>query len=595
MLVDGLKLLENSSITNLVVDSGTTFPTSPEAAELFFYTSTTDSLNPAGLYYSDGTNWNQIVSQAILTTAFDTVSVTSNFTMGSNATAGSNAAVSGGSGPFPTSPAPVEGQFFYYSNSSDSVNQKGLYVYDTTAKWTLCGSPSASLPTSGELAWLSSVSAIPASTVAYISNLTSDAQFQLNSITSSLSSYATLASPTFTGTVIAPTVGSTDNTNKVATTAFVQSAIAGVAGGMTYQGTWNASTNVAPTLADGTGTKGQYYVVSVAGTTAITTISGVVSSWQVGDIIVYDGTDWDKINGASTEVTSVAGRIGAVTLSTSDISGISSYAVLASPTFTGTPLAPTATSGTSTTQIATTAFVTSALSSIPYSAITGAPTTLAFSSITSVPTILSSVSGLATGTAGHLQVNTLGVVTVDTTSYLSTSTASTTYAPIASPTFTGTPIAPTATSGTSTTQIATTAFVTSAVSASSASWSSLTGTAVSVPLSAGEIATATVTTSSTTATPIVSLPIATYRGFKATISVTYATTPAYQMTEILVLHDGTNTNLVEYGEVLLPITDTASTLTTFSATISGGNVQLVATSVNAGATKYQVVFTAINI
>lgn len=42
---------------------------------------------------------------------------------------------------------------------------------------------------------------------------------------------------------------------------------------------------------------------------------------------------------------------------------------------------------------------------------------------------------------------------------LDTSTASSTYAPLASPTLTGTPAAPTATAGTSTTQIATTAFV----------------------------------------------------------------------------------------------------------------------------------------
>lgn len=41
---------------------------------------------------------------------------------------------------------------------------------------------------------------------------------------------------------------------------------------------------------------------------------------------------------------------------------ISSKADLASPTFTGTPSAPTATAGSSTTQIATTAFVTAALS-----------------------------------------------------------------------------------------------------------------------------------------------------------------------------------------------------------------------------------------
>jgi hypothetical protein len=47
---------------------------------------------------------------------------------------------------------------------------------------------------------------------------------------------------------------------------------------------------------------------------------------------------------------------------------------------------------------------------------------------------------------------------------LATATASSTYAPIASPTFTGVPAAPTATAGTSTTQLATTAFVGTAVS-----------------------------------------------------------------------------------------------------------------------------------
>ena len=43
--------------------------------------------------------------------------------------------------------------------------------------------------------------------------------------------------------------------------------------------------------------------------------------------------------------------------------------------------------------------------------------------------------------------------------YLTTATAASTYAPIASPTLTGTPAGPTAASGTNTTQLATTAFV----------------------------------------------------------------------------------------------------------------------------------------
>lgn len=49
-------------------------------------------------------------------------------------------------------------------------------------------------------------------------------------------------------------------------------------------------------------------------------------------------------------------------------SAISSKADLASPTFTGTPAGPTATAGSNTTQIATTAFVTNAVSSVLASA-----------------------------------------------------------------------------------------------------------------------------------------------------------------------------------------------------------------------------------
>lgn len=75
-------------------------------------------------------------------------------------------------------------------------------------------------------------------------------------------------------------------------------------------------------------------------------------------------------------------------------------AELASPTFTGTPAAPTATVGTNTTQVATTAFVNAK--------------------------IANDITGKAN---------------------------------LASPTFTGTPVAPTASVGTDTTQIATTAFV----------------------------------------------------------------------------------------------------------------------------------------
>ena len=62
---------------------------------------------------------------------------------------------------------------------------------------------------------------------------------------------------------------------------------AAVLGALNYQGTWNASTNT-PTLTSSVGTKGYYYVVSVAGSTNLNGIT----DWVVGDWAVYNGTAW---------------------------------------------------------------------------------------------------------------------------------------------------------------------------------------------------------------------------------------------------------------------------------------------------------------
>jgi hypothetical protein len=86
-----------------------------------------------------------------------------------------------------------------------------------------------------------------------------------------------------------------------------------VLGGLNYQGTWNASTNV-PTLASSTGSKGYYYVVSTAGSTNLNGIT----DWKIGDWAVYDGTAWQKVDNTDA-VSSVNGYTGAVVLSTSDV------------------------------------------------------------------------------------------------------------------------------------------------------------------------------------------------------------------------------------------------------------------------------------
>jgi hypothetical protein len=88
-----------------------------------------------------------------------------------------------------------------------------------------------------------------------------------------------------------------------------------VLGALSYQGTWNASTNT-PTLTSSVGTKGYYYVVSVAGSTNLNGIT----DWVVGDWAVFNGSVWQKVDNTDA-VTSVNGYTGTVVLTNTDISG----------------------------------------------------------------------------------------------------------------------------------------------------------------------------------------------------------------------------------------------------------------------------------
>jgi hypothetical protein len=102
-------------------------------------------------------------------------------------------------------------------------------------------------------------------------------------------------------------------------------------GAVNYQGAWNASTN-SPTLTSSVGTKGYYYVVSVAGSTNLNGIT----DWQAGDWAVFNGTAWEKIDNTD-RVSSVFGRTGAVVGVSTDYSsvGITNTAIGASNPSTG--------------------------------------------------------------------------------------------------------------------------------------------------------------------------------------------------------------------------------------------------------------------
>jgi hypothetical protein len=75
------------------------------------------------------------------------------------------------------------------------------------------------------------------------------------------------------------------------------SSVINAIGALNYKGTWDASTNN-PTLVSSVGTKGDYYVVSVAGSTNLdgTTL------WGVGDWAVFNGSIWQKVDGGSTGI-----------------------------------------------------------------------------------------------------------------------------------------------------------------------------------------------------------------------------------------------------------------------------------------------------
>jgi hypothetical protein len=108
-----------------------------------------------------------------------------------------------------------------------------------------------------------------------------------------------------------------------------------IVGGMTYRGTWDASSHAYPTTG-GTGTAGapalgNYWIVSVPGTTG-----GVV--YTAGDLIVYDGSGWQNVQGG--------GAVDAITVGSTHLQGDVTFA--ASGAISVTPSTGTVTIGVAT-------------------------------------------------------------------------------------------------------------------------------------------------------------------------------------------------------------------------------------------------------
>jgi len=221
------------------------------------------------------------------------------------------------------------------------------------------------------------------------------------------------ASETVSGKIrIATSAEATTGTNDLTamTPAKVKTVVdAAVVGGVTYKGTFDTSAPVDLSNA----LQGDLYIISVAG-------SYQGQTWAVGDHLLInadmggtlDPAKIDKVDNTDA-VTSVAGRTGAVVLSSADISGLATVATSgAYSDLSGTPtLATVATTGAYSDLSGTPSLATVATTGA-YSDLSGTPslatvaTTGAYSDLTGTPTLgTASAEDVGTAAGNVVQLN----------------------------------------------------------------------------------------------------------------------------------------------------------------------------------------------
>jgi len=105
-------------------------------------------------------------------------------------------------------------------------------------------------------------------------------------------------------------VNATEAVNKGQMETYVSTFVGGaVTSALSYKGQYDASTNVVPTPTT-VGDAGDYYRISVAGTIAI---NGTPTAVAANDSIIYNGTDWDKIDNTEEYVAGDGLNLGGVT------------------------------------------------------------------------------------------------------------------------------------------------------------------------------------------------------------------------------------------------------------------------------------------
>lgn len=320
-----------------------------------------------------------------------------------------------------------------------------------------------------------------------------------SSVTTALALKANIASPTFTGVPAAPTATVGTNTTQLATTAFVQAAVSGGGSGVTTVNTFSsvsqtngaaiAGVNITFGPADTTnpgmvtpsaqtikGVKNFISGITVNGVTSTTgaiTCVGCSSEWwnnptptdafaaglqipggSTGSdwyLSSYNGTAWSGVMHAYQ-----SGQIQHMKYGTHSFSGTLAYGLGEDASGNmieltkGIDFAP----GTS---ALVTGIVKSTTSTGALSIAVASDFPILNQSTSGTAGNLSGMPNLPNGTTATTQTVGDNTTKLATTAYVGNVAAS--YAPLASPTFSGTPSVPTAAPGTSTTQAASTAFV----------------------------------------------------------------------------------------------------------------------------------------
>lgn len=206
------------------------------------------------------------------------------------------------------------------TSSATELNSLDGYTGSTGDLNTLSGAVTSGL-TTADIAKLAGVTAT-ATQLNYTANLPANT-------TTELAAKAPLASPTFTGTPASVTQPSSDNSTKIATTAYVTAKVSGI-----------------PTNQNLTDLSGR-----------VTVVENALPNKAPLDSPAFTTT--------ATAPTPTAGDNSTKIATTAFVAASASgFAPVASPALTGTPTAPTASATVATTQIASTAFVQSVMEAL---------------------------------------------------------------------------------------------------------------------------------------------------------------------------------------------------------------------------------------